>query len=337
MEINRKYNNMIMSQDTEVSNEPATTGFGALGETTPSMPDNQPAAPGFGAVGEVTPSLPSEDETVSPGFGPEGDVMPFLPSEDETVAPGFGPEGDVMPSLPSNNRPTTPGFRPVRPVTPSLPSNNRPILPGTNVSVSVIPIVSGASSLAYIRFLNAATNGEPVDIYVNNKLVVSRLEYGGYTGYFRSLPGTYRVVVYRSNNRNTPLVNTNLTFSGNMVYTAAIIGTPAFNSIQLVESRTRYLSDNVSYLRFANFSPNAPALDVYIDGRLIISDVTYKEVSNYISLIPGTHIIILKIAGTNIIVFDEPQVQLKSGQSYTAFILGDYKLQLQVLVVSETI
>ncbi len=233
-----------------------------------------------------------------------------------------------------NNQPEEPEFGVERAIIPSLPSNNV----NNNVNVRVIPIISGfVTSLSYVRFLNAATNGEPIDIYVNNKLVVSNLNYGEYTEYFKTMPGTYRVVIYRTANVNTPIVNTRLTFSANTIYTAAIIGTPAFNSIQLVESRNRFLLNNASYLRFANFSPNAPSFDIYIDGKLLISDITYKEVSNYISLIPGMHTIVLKIAGTDTIVFNKPQVQLRAGRSYTAFILGDYNFQLQIVIASGNI
>jgi len=44
-----------------------------------------------------------------------------------------------------------------------------------------------------------------------------------------------------------------------------------------------------SYIRVFHASPNAPAVDVYANGNLIVKDLSYKEVSQYLPVPAGTY------------------------------------------------
>lgn len=44
-----------------------------------------------------------------------------------------------------------------------------------------------------------------------------------------------------------------------------------------------------SYIRIFHASPNAPAVDVYANGNLIVKDLAYKELSQYIPVPPGNY------------------------------------------------
>lgn len=44
-----------------------------------------------------------------------------------------------------------------------------------------------------------------------------------------------------------------------------------------------------SYIRIFNASPNAPALDIYANGNLIVKNLTYKEFSQYLPIPPGNY------------------------------------------------
>ena len=50
-------------------------------------------------------------------------------------------------------------------------------------------------------------------------------------------------------------------------------------------------------VRVAHFSPDAPDVDVYLDGDLVLSDVTYEEVSPYLEIEPGTYTVTITAAG----------------------------------------
>jgi hypothetical protein len=53
----------------------------------------------------------------------------------------------------------------------------------------------------------------------------------------------------------------------------------------LIQPHTRHKS----YLRIANFSPDAPNFDVYIDDKLIAKNLTFGEQTSYITILPSEH------------------------------------------------
>jgi hypothetical protein len=53
----------------------------------------------------------------------------------------------------------------------------------------------------------------------------------------------------------------------------------------------------VSYIRVFHASPDAPAVDVYANGNLIVSDLAYGEISDYLAVPPGRYTIEVYPAG----------------------------------------
>ena len=194
---------------------------------------NVPAAPGFGPLGPVTPTVPDPSMDNSP------------------AAPGFGPLGPVTPTVPGNgsNSPAAPGFGPVGPVTPTVPSGGNNsctscgtvVWPGNTTGIlwtwgTLAPVFSTSSEVAHVRFYNAASIQEPLDIYLNGRLVVSNLDYMNYTRYLHIIPGVYRLTVYRRTNPGTAIVDTNVRFRSGTSYTMTILGTVGDFSVQMMTS-----------------------------------------------------------------------------------------------------
>ena len=223
--------------------------------------DDSAAMPGYDTETSATPSVPetgnSNDVPAAPGFGPEGHVTPSVPTNpaDSNVqaTPGFGPSGSVTPTVPSSgmNVPATPGFGPLGPVTPSLPSSNSNmgcvnctgniIWPNSSTGIlwtwgTLSPFFSTTSDIAHVRFYNAAAIREPLDIYLNGRLVVSNLDYMNYTRYLHIIPGVYRLTVFRRTNPGVPIIDTGVQFRGGNSYTLTILGTANSYSVQVMTS-----------------------------------------------------------------------------------------------------
>ena len=152
---------------------------------------------------------------------------------------------------PSFSEPASPGFGPIGPVTPSLPSNSGnncvscgpgqgtiPGLLGTILwSWGAFPPTATPSSVSHVRFYNAASIREPLDIYLNGRLVVSDLDYMNYTRYLHILPGNYLLTVYRRTNPGgAPIINNRVQFQSGSYYMLTIRGGPSDYSVQLVSS-----------------------------------------------------------------------------------------------------
>ena len=88
---------------------------------------------------------------------------------------------------------------------------------------TILPGIVLPLSPARVRFYNAAVRG-PIQIYVNNRLVVSNLNFLNYSRIYNVIPGRYRITVYRGNDMRSPLVDTWMSFQQNQDYTVALVG-----------------------------------------------------------------------------------------------------------------
>src|ERR671918_1162697 len=75
-------------------------------------------------------------------------------------------------------------------------------------------------------------------------------------------------------------------------------------------------------VRVAHLSPDAPNVDVYVNGEPVLTDVPYTTVSSYMSLPAGTQQVTVYAAGdTSSPVIDTP-VDLTAGYAYTVAAVG---------------
>jgi hypothetical protein len=81
------------------------------------------------------------------------------------------------------------------------------------------------------------------------------------------------------------------------------------------------MSGDVS-LRVAHLSPDAPNVDVLVDGSAVLEDVPFGAVSDYLSLSAGSYQVTIQAAGdSSTVVFDQ-SLDLEPG-AYTAAALGE--------------
>lgn len=118
------------------------------------------------AAPETDAAAAGTSDTAQSGFSSQPPVILTYPdssSNDLQVSPGFGPYGDVMPSLPSNNHgsPNTGGC------INCGGSNWKPSPNGALWTWGILsPFFSTSSEIAHLRFYNAASIREPIDIYL---------------------------------------------------------------------------------------------------------------------------------------------------------------------------
>ncbi len=76
-------------------------------------------------------------------------------------------------------------------------------------------------------------------------------------------------------------------------------------------------------VRVAHLSPDAPNVDVYVNGEPVLTDVPYTTVSSYLSLPAGTQQVTVYAAGdtSSPVVIDVP-VELAAGGAYTIAAVG---------------
>lgn len=79
---------------------------------------------------------------------------------------------------------------------------------------------------------------------------------------------------------------------------------------------TMEIGDDRGRVRAAHLSPDAPNVDVLVDGEVVLADVAFGSVSDYLPLNSGTYAIEINEAGTTNTVLSE-SVDVGAGEAYT--------------------
>ncbi|WP_232343084.1 DUF4397 domain-containing protein [Halosimplex litoreum] len=90
-------------------------------------------------------------------------------------------------------------------------------------------------------------------------------------------------------------------------------------------------------LRVAHFSPDAPNVDVYVDGTAVLTDVPFRAVSDYLEVSAGTHTVEITAAGDASNSVFEGDVTVADGSDYTVAAVGelDADTQFRPLVLED--
>ena len=113
------------------------------------------------------------------------------------------------------------------------------------------------------------------------------------------------------------------------IFFAALLG------FVLLASPAGFADGHATLIRVAHLSPDAPAVDVWVDEGVVLSDVPYKTVSDYLELPSGSHRIQVTPAGETSPIVIDATVEFESDKAYTVAatgFLGEDDLQPLVLV-----
>jgi hypothetical protein len=80
-------------------------------------------------------------------------------------------------------------------------------------------------------------------------------------------------------------------------------------------------AQNDAYVRVVHASPDAPNVDIWVDGETVLTDVPFTAVSDYLTLPAGTYNLQVSATGTTDAVIDA-DVTVEAGTSYTVAATG---------------
>jgi hypothetical protein len=75
-------------------------------------------------------------------------------------------------------------------------------------------------------------------------------------------------------------------------------------------------------LRVAHMSPDAPAVDVWLDGAAVLTGVPYTTFSNYLDIASGSHLVQVFVAGTSENPVIDATLEFVTGSATTVAALG---------------
>ena len=259
---------------------------------------------------EPTIPLPNPGEG-GPVYDPSHDAVIPLPNPGEggPVYPGPGNDsgGDAVIPLPNPGEGGPvypgPGGSVVEPVIPlPNPGEGGPVYPGNNNNnnwicsggicggVAILPGIIGTlwPSAAKVRFLNAAYDYPAFRIFVGNSRFVNLLNYASATNYGRVASGYQTVTVTGPD--GYIYIQKTMPFQANSLSTIAIINTASGMDLMQIPDSCCPPANGFSNFRIGNLASNSGPLDVIMsDGRVVYSDLRFKEVGVFKRIVPGTY------------------------------------------------
>ena len=139
-----------------------------------------------------------------------------------------------------------------------------------------------------VRFLNAVLGYHPFRIYLGSRPVVRALNYASLTGYGRVSDGFQTVTVMGQN--GYIYLQKSLPFRADEASTVAIIQTAGGMDLLQIPDTPCQHPRSMSCLRACNLAYYSPPLDIVLaDGRVVYSDVRFKESTPFKRVRPGNY------------------------------------------------
>lgn len=174
-----------------------------------------------------------------------------------------------------------------------------------------------------VRVFYAAPQAPNVDVYVNDQMVFSNLAFGDFTRYVYLDEGEYNVSVYLAGQKDRPVINQMVDVPSQQIFTIAATGNLDNLGLLVIPDKvSKSPSQNYSSVRVIHLSPNAPGVDILVDGDTLFEDISFGEGTNYVDLNPGTYNVNV-VLNTDKSVVLPLKVTLNPDKIYTIYIIGN--------------
>lgn len=174
-----------------------------------------------------------------------------------------------------------------------------------------------------VRVFHAAPQAPNVDVYVNDQMVFSNLAFGDFTRYVYLDEGEYNVSVYLAGQKDRPVINQMVDVPSQQIFTIAATGNLDNLGLLVIPDKvSKSPSQNYSSVRVIHLSPNAPGVDILVNGDTLFEDISFGEGTDYVDLNPGTYNVNV-VLNTDKSVVLPLKVTLNPDKIYTIYIIGN--------------
>jgi hypothetical protein len=174
-----------------------------------------------------------------------------------------------------------------------------------------------------IRFLHGVPRGVPVDVYLNGSLFFNRILFTHFTPYIYVPEGTYDVSVFPTMTKENPLLRQSIQVKNGELCTLAMSGYYDDLELLLIPEDKELESENYSKLRVVHLSPNVLDLNILANNKILFSDVSFREVTDYTEMLPQFYQIDVELAVNNRLLRSN-RLAVNKDRIYTLYILGNF-------------
>lgn len=188
---------------------------------------------------------------------------------------------------------------------------------------------------ANLRVVHASPDAPNVDVLVDNKVVLSNVPYPTASSYLTVTAATHEIKVNVAGT-STTVIDVSPTLSTGAAYTVLAVGfVSGIQALLATDDRTAPAAGNAK-LRVIHAAPDAGNVDVLVNDKVVLSNVPFKAISDYLTVPAGTYDIKVNATGTSTTAI-EASASVASGGIYTAVAIGSvataatHPLALQIL------
>ena len=174
-----------------------------------------------------------------------------------------------------------------------------------------------------VRVFHAAPQAPNVDVYVNDQMVFSNLAFGDFTRYVYLDEGEYNVSVYLAGQKDRPVINQMVDVPSQQIFTIAATGNLDNLGLLVIPDKvSKSPSQNYSSVRVIHLSPNAPGVDILVDGDTLFEDISFGEGTDYVDLNPGTYNVNILLNSDKSVALPL-KITLNPNKIYTIYVIGN--------------
>ena len=177
----------------------------------------------------------------------------------------------------------------------------------------------------FIRFFNALPSQKSVDIYLDNKLLNSNIQYKDFTPYIYveySDNKKYKIDIYETGTKKA-IIRSTFRLPDESLFTLAITGDVGQETIlDIEEDIDQKTSSTQAIERFVNLSPKLPVADIFFNDKQAVDNIDYRDETEYEYLNPGQYTVFVKedLTGNPLATVN---LEYKANRIYTIYIIGN--------------
>ena len=179
------------------------------------------------------------------------------------------------------------------------------------------------NGISLLRIFQAVPQIQSVDVYINEKLLFSNLQFTKFSGYLKLKEGEYRIDIFEAGTTLQPIISGILDLEKGQILTIASIGNLDDLSLLVInDSVDKKISSNLSSIRVVHLSYNTPAVDVLVNNKTLVENLNFKQNISYVDIALESYNIevVLNSNKEPVLVFG---ARLNANRIYTIYILGE--------------
>ena len=174
------------------------------------------------------------------------------------------------------------------------------------------PFIEIDDNRAHLRAVHASPDAPNVDILVDNTTVLSDVAFTQFLDY-TTVPAGDRNIKVNATGTASSVIDVTVPLAGGTNYTVLAVNLVAsIEPLLLVDNTTTPTPGNAK-VRVVHASPDAPNVDVLVDDTIVLTDVAFKEFSDYLEVPAGARNFKVNATGTASTVIDVTPTLADSG------------------------